>query len=340
MLLKSMTPTVPCTTPVSTWADATGASSNVKAENTTAISSRRMRPKGFIALSFKLGSPFRMCVKLSIIDCEGCEHEAALSSVEWHNRVGHNAMFLFRRASWLLVLLTAASCSGGESPETLNPISPAATSPSNNGPSSNAPTPPRGERTISGVVTERTASGAQRPFAAQVNAWVDTGRFGYSYMWANGPRTSGADGRYELTALPESARVIVQVYKEGYFQQCAAPPVQMTADAVVDVELIPRALVSASPDSVTDKPGFRSISGVIYENTPSGRLPGPGVFVDYEHIMDSPGAITLSDANGRYLLCGIPNDLPAVIGTSDSIHRVVYVEAPPGQTTGVDLVLP
>ena len=159
-------------------------------------------------------------------------------------------------------------------------------------------------------------------------------------MWANGPRTSGADGRYELTALPESARVIVQVYKEGYFQQCAAPPVQMTADAGVDVELIPRALISASPGSVTNKPGFRSISGVIYENTPTGRLPVPGVFVAYEHTDSSPGATTLSDVNGRYLLCGIPNDLAASIGTSTGIHRVVYVEAPPGQTTGVDLVLP
>jgi hypothetical protein len=190
------------------------------------------------------------------------------------------------------------------------------------------------------VITERTASGAQRPLAAQVNAWVDTGRFGYSYMWANGPRTSGSDGRYELTMLPESARVIVEVYKEGYFQQCAAPPVQMTADAAVDVELIPRALVSASPDSVTNTPGFRSISGVIYENTPSGRQPVPGVFVAYEHTESSPGATTLSDVDGRYLLCGIPNDLPAVIGTSTGINRVVYIEAPPGQTTGVDLVLP
>lgn len=249
-------------------------------------------------------------------------------------------MSLFRRAPWLLVVLTATSCRGVESPETLNPISPAASPPSDNGPSYQAPTPPRGGRTVTGLITERTASGAQRPLTAQVNAWVDTGGFGYSYMWRNGPRTSGADGRYELTALPESARVIVEVSKQGYFQQCAAPPVQMTADVAVDVEMVPRALVSASPDSVTNKPGFRSISGVIYENTSSGRLPVPGVFVAYEHTDSSPGATTVSDGNGRYLLCGIPNDLPASIGTSDSISRVVYVEAPPGQTTGVDLVLP
>jgi hypothetical protein len=250
-------------------------------------------------------------------------------------------MPLFRRARWVLVVLTATSCSGTESPETLNPISPAATPPiDNNGPSYQAPTPPRGGRAITGLITERTASGAQRPLAAQVTAWVDTGGFAYSYGWANGPRTSGADGRYELAALPESARVIVEVSERGYFQQCAAPPVHMTADVVVDVEMVPRALVSASPDSVTNKPGFRSISGVIYENTPSGRRPVPSLFVAYEHTDSSPGASTVSDVNGRYLLCGIPNDRPASIGTSDGMSRVVYVEAAPGQTTGVDLVLP
>ena len=136
-----------------------------------------------------------------------------------------------------------------------------------------------------GLITERTASGAERPLAAQVGAWVDTGGCLLLYV---GERASNIrrGRRYELTALPESARVIVRC-TQGYFQQCAAPPVQMTADVAVDVEMVPRALVSASPDSVTNKPGFRSISGVIYENTPSGRLPVPGVFVAYEHTDSS-----------------------------------------------------
>ena len=103
-----------------------------------------------------------------------------------------------------------------------------------------------------------------------MNAWVDTGRLGYSYMWANGARLSADGGRFELTALPDSARVIVDAYKAGYVQQCAAPPQLMAADTTVDIELIPRSLVSASPEAVRNRPGFRSISGVVYENMPKG----------------------------------------------------------------------
>ena len=244
-------------------------------------------------------------------------------------------MSLFRRASWVLVLLTAASCSGVESSETLNPIGPDATPPNN------APTPPRGGRTISGVITERTASGAQRPLAAQVNAWVDTGRFGYSYMWANGPRTSGADGRYELTELPDSARVIVEVYKEGYFQQCAAPPVQMTADAAVDVELDP----SGAGIGVT---------GLCYKQT---GIP----FHFWRDLRKHPyrppagsrpvcGLRAHGFFSGRLHVERCERPLSAVWNTERSAcqHRhvgpasleSVYIVAPPGQTTGVDLVLP
>ena len=188
------------------------------------------------------------------------------------------------------------------------------------------------------MITEKTGSGAGRPLVgANVNAWVKTGRMGYSYMWANGPRLSADAGRFELSGLPASARVIVDAYKAGYVQQCAAPPQVMDADATVDIELIQRSLVSA--EAVHNRPGFRSISGVVYEKTSEGRRPVADVLVDYEPVMDSPAALTVTDANGRYLLCGIPNDEVATIGSSLGISRVVYVEVPPGQTTA-DLVIP
>ena len=61
--------------------------------------------------------------------------------------------------------------------------------------------------------------------------------------------------------------------------------------------------------------------------------------VDYEPYMDFPAAFTLTDANGRYLICGIPADRSAVIGAA--LNGVAkYATAAPGQTTGVDLVFP
>jgi hypothetical protein len=61
--------------------------------------------------------------------------------------------------------------------------------------------------------------------------------------------------------------------------------------------------------------------------------------VDYEPVMDSSAARTFTDANGRYLLCGIPADSPAVIGVAfNGVAK--YATAAPGQTDGVDIVFP
>ena len=51
------------------------------------------------------------------------------------------------------------------------------------------------------------------------------------------------------------------------------------------------------------------ISGVVFETTPDGRRPieGVSVFWDLWDIPDGgAGAETLSDAAGRFLLCGLP----------------------------------
>ena len=123
-------------------------------------------------------------------------------------------MSLFRRAPWLLdrpyggILQRSRVARNAEIPSALlRPLQPTTDR------ATRHRHLPRGGRTVTGLITERTASGAERPLAAQVGAWVSTRADSpYSYWWANGPRTSGGDGRYELTALPESARVIVQVY--------------------------------------------------------------------------------------------------------------------------------
>src|SRR6266498_1026120 len=77
---------------------------------------------------------------------------------------------------------------------------------------------------VLGMVTERTPLGDRPLSGANVNAWIQTGTFGYSYMWAYGPRLTDVEGRYELSNLPEGAELQLQVCKDGYVQQCAAPP--------------------------------------------------------------------------------------------------------------------
>jgi len=253
---------------------------------------------------------------------------------------------LLRLAPLCSLILFTAGCSVSET-NALTPTSPSAvaeSSPSadDNGPNKDAPSPPRGNFTIRGIVTERLVGGGVRPMpGVNVNAWVDAGTMGYSYGWANGGRRSDGTGQYELSGLPGSAIVIVDAWIDGhgYVQQCAAPPTRMEADTTVDLQLVSRDNVSSTPDGIPLAPGFRFVSGVILENTPGGQRPVQGTMVDYEPVMDSPAARTFTDANGRYLICGMPADSPAVIGVAFK-GVAKYATATPGQTTGVDLVFP
>jgi hypothetical protein len=165
---------------------------------------------------------------------------------------------------------------------------------------------------------------------------------GYSYMWAHGPRLTDGAGRFELPNLPQGASVQLQVYKEGYVQQCAAAPFVATGQHRLDAQLVRRENVSAARDSVPPSaPGYRLVSGVVYEITSEGRRPAPQAFVDYEPVMDSPAALTYTDALGRFLLCGIPQAGRATIGAALSVgRRYAYREVPPGLDAEIEIEIP
>ena len=165
-------------------------------------------------------------------------------------------------------------------------------------------------------------------------------------MWANGARHSDGDGRYELDSLPEGAEVQLQVYNvdgpdgstASFLQQCAAPPVVANGRTHVDAQLVSRVYVSASTDAVpAQAPGFRLISGVIYELTADGRRPAPDAFVDYEPMDDFIAAATRTDAAGRFLLCGIPDSRTVTIGAWIEPSRFAYQRVPPGAAAHIEL---
>lgn len=240
-----------------------------------------------------------------------------------------------RVATLLLIsLVCLAGCNQPLEPSAVNaPIS----TPSRTGP----PPVPTGSNSLTGMITERTPQGDRPLSGANVNAWIQTATMGYSYMWANGPQLSDPRGRYELRNLPGGATVQLQVYKQGYVQQCAAPQFVVNGDRQMDAELVARANISASPDSVPRSAlGFRLVMGAVYEMTREGRRPAADVGVDYEPYMDSPAALTYTDAQGRFLLCGIPQTHAAVIGTGLGINRVVYREVPPGPDAVIEIDIP
>ena len=232
-----------------------------------------------------------------------------------------------------LMLAAAIGLAGCDQPNSPSVV-PAPTSAARTGP----PPTPTGASTVAGIVMERTPLGDRPLGGANVNGWIQTVSFGYSYMWANGARLSDAEGRYELNNLPEGAELQLQVYKDGYVQQCAAPPLVIGGQMRLDVQLVARASVSASADTVPPSaPGFRLISGVVYEVTNDGRRPAPDAFVDYEPIDDFPAAITRTDAAGRFLLCGIPQTPTVTVGASIGFNRVAYQRVPPGRDTNVEV---
>lgn len=190
-----------------------------------------------------------------------------------------------------------------------------------------------GPYTISGVVAESGRSIA----GANVNAFVNQGTFGYSYMWAHGALLTDGGGRYRMMGLPAGVRVSFQVYKDGYVQQCAVAPVTLQGDMAIDLALVSKANLMASTTQSTA--GLRSVSGTIVEMTSAGKQPVAGAFVDFEPLEDFPAAVTYSDGAGRFTLCGLPQDETVLLGSSSG-GRVVYANIPPGQTAGVEITLP
>jgi hypothetical protein len=233
--------------------------------------------------------------------------------------------------------LLLAACSSSQRATPIGPVAPSSTTPT--APVSAVSAPLSGVQpglsALSGHVTEDSV-----PIpGASVNAWVQqSDGFGYSYMWKHGPIVSDQAGRFELTGFPQGVTVQLEVWKQGYVQQCASPQVTISGDARVDAQLVLRANVSATPRA--SDAGGRSVSGVVVQTTNGVKWPVANAFVDYEPVMDSPAATTYADSEGRFLLCGIPIDKPARLTASAGDGALGEVTVPAGSQTPVEIVLP
>ena len=233
--------------------------------------------------------------------------------------------------------LFAVACGGPD----VNPAPVSGAVPTGVGPGPTAgrlePSPTPGQLVRSGAISGTSAGGSQAVADAFVNAWVmETNRgFGYSYWYAHGPTRANSSGQFRLIGLPSSTSIQLQVWGDTFVQQCASR-ITMLSDMQLDVDLVSRNSLSASPDSLPPPAaGFRHISGTITQQIATGTQPGAGLFVDYEPVMDFPAAITFADATGRYLLCNIPDGEPVVVCAGTAC-----VSVPSGQSTGVDITVP
>jgi hypothetical protein len=204
---------------------------------------------------------------------------------------------------------------------------------------------PAGPYTISGVVQEVMPQSARPVPGVDVNAWIDLGNGGYSYWAFHSRPQTDAMGRYSLQSVSEGARVWVQVETPGLVQECAVAAVPVHADQTVDVQLVSTANLSASRTFLPPPAlGYRFVSGTVFKATETGTRPVAGASVHYvSPALEILGddfwlAETFSDAEGHYLLCGLPDTESVLIIASDASGEVT-VSVPPGVSTGVDPVI-
>ena len=212
--------------------------------------------------------------------------------------------------------LLAIGCSG-------DPIPPSGPPP---------PPPPSPTFSVSGFVAEAGIAVAD----ATVGAWVETKTWG-------GPRgSSRTDGQgwYQFGGMPLDARAWLIVHKQGYVQQCAAGPILIGGDATVDLELVSRTKVTAS--SRQSAAGLRTVTGIVSEMTPTGLQPMAGIYVQFplDPSGDVSAADTYTDPNGKFALCGLPGSEAVMIGAWGTANRYKFVNVPPGQDNGVEIILP
>lgn len=229
--------------------------------------------------------------------------------------------------------LFVAACGRGTPPTAPTPSTPG--SPVT--PSPSGPIVPKGSGTVSGIVYDATTG---QPLAGvSYSAWVATGSLGYSYMWATGPHQTDAGGHYQLVGLA-NASVRLQLWKDGYRQQCASAPVSVVgSDTTMDAQMVPSAQLFTTTAAWMTSPGTRIISGTVYLETNGTQSPAAGAFVDFEPVEDFPAAVTTSDSQGRYLLCGLPSTEVSYLSAAAGPGQVTYLTVPAGQTTGVDIVI-
>lgn len=157
------------------------------------------------------------------------------------------------------------------------------------------------------------------PYAgAKLWGWVKTERFGS----VTGPVSVGADGRYSFTV---QTGAVLYVRVSADYQPCVAA---ITATGITnrDLHIIadPAQLGAHLPrDLLLEIP---TLSGTVFETTALGRQVVPGVRVELDVLgIGDASATTLTDGDGRYILCGLGGFAVTYVSASKSGYRVADV---------------
>ena len=219
---------------------------------------------------------------------------------------------------WIVGLTVVACGASQNEPSAPNPTvvtGPATTGPSSGCPGYADPThcppfPTGGSNSISGIVTRWTNGAASTASGIRVSGYVfKLDGSGYSMGWVVADTT----GRYTVTGVPDGM-VVLYAYIEGGSQPCAAIASLRGANATSDIEVVTPG-GGKRPGSPTDSP---TLSGTVYINTPAGRQPVVGAYVEFEYFPDLVTATTTTDEHGHYTLCRLPKSGSLYVSSGQS----------------------
>ncbi len=161
------------------------------------------------------------------------------------------------------------------------------------------------EWTITGTITELGPQGQQPVAGARIDVFVYASHRGGHWM----SDVTEADGRYELWGIPTNAIALLYASNRnglGSVQPCVHQ-VTVTGDLSLDVEIVPRSAGGAAANAAARRGPGPFLTGVVFGQNPDGtRVPLPDADVALGGDMAPLAAFTITDANGRYVLCGVP----------------------------------
>jgi hypothetical protein len=155
--------------------------------------------------------------------------------------------------------------------------------------------------TITGTITELGPQG-QRPVEG-ARVYVHLYAPHRSGHWMSD--VTGADGRYELWGIFTDAIAVLTVGKGdslNWYRQPCVHEVTVTSDMSIDIEIVPQSAGGAAANAAARRGTGPFLTGVVFGQGPDGtRAPIPDAMV----FLDNAFATTITDADGRYVLCGI-----------------------------------
>jgi hypothetical protein len=148
-----------------------------------------------------------------------------------------------------------------------------------------------------------TAGRTVAPEGTPFFGWIETAREGFT----TGRLHVLAGGAYRITALASTTTRIRVTRGNAVYMPCAVTR-DMTGNATADVHFVsdPGRLGGHLPDELASQ--GPTLAGTVYEDTANGRVPVPNAWVSLDGLygLGLMVADTLTDAEGRYLLCAVP----------------------------------